>query len=1120
MDNETFFYSVNKENENIKYKKTPNYHKDATNIENPKFCENNKNSTIQIDKDMHYKMSKKIAQLTKVIYALNTRNDENDNYLQVIKINEKKARQQLIDEMTIEMDNKVTNCKKQLLLMYNEKNVNQEKTNLKKSQELKNIEYQIENGKNALKKIEIEAKELKNKNFSKCLEKLENYKNELKSNLNSNKMELLTKLQLFESNKLKEFEKGEKEIEKKMKTFSTCISNLSIKLDQNLTKCANFYSEKLKLENEKMINDKQVNMNKFIEKDNEICQLKLKNDIYLREKEKIENEYKISQNGAKNLQKRLNEINIEKNKQIIIMKQLQEKIDSNDNNVITYSNENELKLIENLKQELAHHKSQYFKLNTDYLIQISKNECEKSKIIKLEKKVKELNKLFDDQSKIQLETKNLKIELKSYIKRCVELGDNLYSLKNEVNFINSEKSEIERKLKNSKSEISVILNNEKNNHLHEINLIKNNHKKETECIENSFIKKQGEAMDKNKKLIESIEKINNFKISKNKEELIKYITKFGDNFEKKFCSVNQNLSKNFNKINLMQEMFNNFSKNNNNSSSTIRQVKSHNLELSKQVDCLKDGVQMAQVKFNDLSEKYTKEIDKLKNDNIVLENNYRDNIIFNATKIEEKWKNLLDQECKVIRKTNDKIKSQELEEMMKKKHHEMSSAKDDWRQKEDKFIHQIKILNDKVKEMDCMYNKLNQDHKLKNSQCIYEMKIKNERLENEYKCKISDIINENEENLKNMKNVQNQNNNIEKIEIEKSYERKYENIIKNLKKSHSDKVNELVILQQQTVNNLNENHCYNIEEIKNQISEENKIKISKIEKINNGIIKSRNEKISDATKKIRLLEEIIKEKVCKYEKITEHLASSKNDITSLKFENEKILEKMKNEKIQYENTNSSFRDSTEKNKIQLKNISDRLQLQHHKEMETLLKSTQKKIFEEKEKCLLIEHKLTEITKMYEHRESRTEDVEKIKFLENCNEKFKLEICKIKKDKRNCEEELVNREKNYNKLFCSNPKVGLINPIQYKGNWVKMTCTNFYSIKLIIASPFITTINIHPLHFMYIHVTGSLEIQEICKLTGFSNCLRAASTASTDDINYLEKYYDEKHFIFCLQKMLK
>ncbi|XP_059154210.1 protein FAM184A-like [Physella acuta] len=40
---------------------------------------------MEITQDMHLKMSKKIAQLTKVIYALNTKNDENDTVLQSLK---------------------------------------------------------------------------------------------------------------------------------------------------------------------------------------------------------------------------------------------------------------------------------------------------------------------------------------------------------------------------------------------------------------------------------------------------------------------------------------------------------------------------------------------------------------------------------------------------------------------------------------------------------------------------------------------------------------------------------------------------------------------------------------------------------------------------------------------------------------------------------------------------------------------------------------------------------------------------------------------------------------------------------------------------------------------------
>ena len=56
------------------------------------------NSTADVTPDLHLKMSKKIAQLTKVIYALNTKNDEHENVLENLKTAHEEEMQKLMEE--------------------------------------------------------------------------------------------------------------------------------------------------------------------------------------------------------------------------------------------------------------------------------------------------------------------------------------------------------------------------------------------------------------------------------------------------------------------------------------------------------------------------------------------------------------------------------------------------------------------------------------------------------------------------------------------------------------------------------------------------------------------------------------------------------------------------------------------------------------------------------------------------------------------------------------------------------------------------------------------------------------------------------------------------------------
>lgn len=54
--------------------------------------------------DLHLKMSKKIAQLTKVVYALNSKNDESENLISNLKSQFEEEKEQLFHETNKKME--------------------------------------------------------------------------------------------------------------------------------------------------------------------------------------------------------------------------------------------------------------------------------------------------------------------------------------------------------------------------------------------------------------------------------------------------------------------------------------------------------------------------------------------------------------------------------------------------------------------------------------------------------------------------------------------------------------------------------------------------------------------------------------------------------------------------------------------------------------------------------------------------------------------------------------------------------------------------------------------------------------------------------------------------------
>ena len=66
---------------------------------------------------------------------------------------------------------------------------------------------------------------------------------------------------------------------------------------------------------------------------------------------------------------------------------------------------------------------------------------------------------------------------------------------------------------------------------------------------------------------------------------------------------------------------------------------------------------------------------------------------------------------------------------------------------------------------------------------------------------------------------------------------------------------------------------------------------------------------------------------------------------------------------------------------------------------------------------------------YRNRDSRPEDLEKIKHIGFMLNEKERQMAKLEEDMRYYQLELVNREQNYNAMFSANPQVGLLNPLQ-------------------------------------------------------------------------------------------
>jgi len=102
----------------------------------------------------------------------------------------------------------------------------------------------------------------------------------------------------------------------------------------------------------------------------------------------------------------------------------------------------------------------------------------------------------------------------------------------------------------------------------------------------------------------------------------------------------------------------------------------------------------------------------------------------------------------------------------------------------------------------------------------------------------------------------------------------------------------------------------------------------------------------------------------------------------------------------------------------------------------------------KDKINNLNLQIEELEDQYERRDSRNEDLEMIVQLKLAVEQKEHQIQQIMVDKKYYQMELVNRETNYNKVFNSNPNVGVLNPRaatkKKKNGSMKVPSANFQS----------------------------------------------------------------------------
>lgn len=329
---------------------------------------------------------------------------------------------------------------------------------------------------------------------------------------------------------------------------------------------------------------------------------------------------------------------------------------------------------------------------------------------------------------------------------------------------------------------------------------------------------------------------------------------------------------------------------------------------------------------------------------------------------------------------------------------------------------------------------------------LEELNIKMSSLRNEYEDKIKTITEEYEERIKKIKDGST--GEVAKMKAD------YENQIKKLKEEF-EKVKQALI----------EDHKRELEALRQKMEKEKEDALAKLTQTNEKMLKTMNDnfkKTLDKTKKdhenkINSLKDehaaAIQERQDEEARLLAEIERLNQELKGINAEKDRLqglidvevaarkeaesriqaaIDRMNHTVQEYDlKTKTLEREYAAKEsklKQDLKNEMDRLIKEHVDDMETLQMDFSRTQELMDEKYNQLEERYNEIQSLYDNRPSRPEDLEIIKRLQQDIDQKDNLLKKAAEDMKFYKLELINRENSYNKMFGSNPNVGVMNPL--------------------------------------------------------------------------------------------
>ncbi|XP_065590515.1 protein FAM184A [Cyrtonyx montezumae] len=411
-----------------------------------------------------------------------------------------------------------------------------------------------------------------------------------------------------------------------------------------------------------------------------------------------------------------------------------------------------------------------------------------------------------------------------------------------------------------------------------------------------------------------------------------------------------------------------------------------------------------------------------------------------ARDLEIKWTENLRQECNKLREElrlqHEEDKKAAMTQLLQLKEREKNAARDGWQKKVEDLLDQISLLKQNLEMQLSQSQSSLQQLQAQFSQERQRLTQEIQELEEEHQQRHKSLQEAHILAFQNMEETKEQ----EQKELEERLQQKHSEELQALKETHKQAMEGFKLEMEQELqtlrfeledegkamlaslrSELNHQHAAAIDQLRHNHQQE--LVAAKMELERSIELGRRQEKeflcrISDLQDELRHRDHHIAE----LDKEILHLHDNISALTKeLEFKGKEVL-RIRSESNQQIRMHEQ--DLSKKHEKEL----DVLTADHIREKESMLADFNKTQELLKEINSALQVSLEEMEEKYKNRESRPEDLQLISELKDLIAERDQLIKKLIEDKKFYQLELVNRETNYNKVFNASPNVGVINPL--------------------------------------------------------------------------------------------